>query len=387
MIPVRYNLRSLMVRRTTSLMTALGVALVVMTLFILLGLVAGLRATMARAGARGNWVVLSRGVTTEPWSYVTREQYEIIRERAEAARDSAGMPLVSPEMVTAFNPTPDGRLEESSFTYLRGVYPIAYMVHSGIKIDSGRLPVKGRPELIVGRLLAARFSWLAPGHTIHFGRREWTIVGIFSDRGSARESEVWSDLDLLAQDVHFGSAFSSLHVALRPGMYDPFAAVLTRDSRLNLDAISEPDFYGRQSRLADQMRNLGMLIAAILGIGAAFGGMNTMYAAVARRTREIGVLRALGFSRGDILASFAIESLALALAGGVAGEMLGVIVAIATGLRSRIMNVELFIFSFRFAPPAFLAGLVAAATIGVLGGLLPAWRAARIGVSDSLRTG
>jgi len=387
MIPIRYNLRSLTVRGTTSLMTALGVALVVMTLFILLGLVAGLRSTMVRAGARGNWIVLSRGVTTEPWSYITREQYQIIRERAEVARDGAGTPLVSPETVTAFNPTPNGPLEESSFTFLRGVYPIAYEVHSGIKVESGRLPAKGKPELIVGRLLAARFPWLTPSHAIRFGRRDWPIVGIFSDRGSARESEVWSDLDLLEQDVHFGGAFSSLHVALRPGMDDSFAAALTHDSRLNLDVISEPEFYARQSHLADQLRDLGMLIAVILGVGAAFGGMNTMYAAVARRTREIGVLRALGFSRADILLSFVIESVLLALAGGVAGEILGLIVAIAAGLQSRIMNVELFIFSFRFAPPAFVAGLAAAAIIGALGGLLPAWRAARIEVNDSLRAG
>jgi putative ABC transport system permease protein len=385
MIPIRYNLRSLLVRRATSAMTALGVALVVMILFILLGFVAGLRATMLSAVGPDNWIVLSRGVTSEPSSYVTRQQYEIIRARAEVATDSSGAALISPETVTAFNPTPEGRLDQSSFTFLRGIYPIAFRVHRGVRIVTGRLPQPGKPELLVGRRLAARFPELAAGHSIHFGRRDWTVVGTFSDRGSARESEVWTDLDLLEQDIHFGSAFSSLHLVMKPAMGDAFRAALSHDARLNLDATPELRFYAGQSRLADRLRDLGLLVAVILGIGAAFGGMNTMYAAVARRAREIGVLRVLGFSRGQILVCFVAESVLLALAGGIAGELLGVAVALATGLQSRLMNVQTFIFSFRLDPFAFLAGLAAAAIIGALGGLLPAWRAARIGVVDSLR--
>ncbi len=385
MVPIRYNLRSLMVRRTTAAMTAFGVALVVMILFILLGFIAGLRATMVGAGARGNWIVLSRSVTSEASSYVSREQYEIIRSRAEIAANPKGDALISPEIVTSFNPDPDGPLRASSFTFLRGVYPIALRVHRDARIESGRAARAGEPELIVGRRLAAKYPELTPGHAVRFGRRAWTIVGTFSDRGSARESEAWTGLDVLAQDIHYNSGFAALHIVMRPGMGASFSAALTRDARLRLDAMPERQFYALQSRLADQLRDLGMIVALTLGIGAVFGGMNTMYAAVARRAREVGVLRALGFSRVAILSSFVLESTVLGLAGGVLGELVGVAVVLGTGLSSRLMNVQAFIFSFRLAPSAFVSGLAAAVLIGAIGGLTPAWRAARIGVIDSLR--
>lgn len=385
MIPIRYNLRSLMVRRATSAMTALGIALVVMILFLLLGFVAGLRSTMTGEGEAQDWIVLSRAVTAEPSSSITREQYEIIRTRPEIAADTSGAPLISPETVTAFNPAPDAPIDASSFTFLRGVYPIAFKVHRGIRIVSGRMPVAGKTEMIVGRRLAARFPALTPPRNLHFGRHDWAIVGIFSDDGSARESEVWTDLDLLEQDVHMGGIYSSMHVTLRPAMAASFKAALTHDARLDLDAMPEAQFYAAESQLADKLRNMGIIVALILAVGAMFGGMNTMYAAVARRSREVGVLRALGFSRGSILLSFILESTALGLAGGIAGEILGVAVAYGTGLQSRLMNVATFIFSFRLAPSAFVSGLVVAAIIGALGGILPAWRAARMGVVDSLR--
>ena len=384
-IPVKYNLRSLMVRRMTSAMTALGVALVVMILFILLGFVAGLRSAVLRSTRRNNWIVLSRSVTSEPSSFVTREQYEMIQSRPEIETGFGGLAMVSPEMVTAFNPQPDGPLRLSNFTYLRGVYPVAFLVHRGISVVSGRLPARGQAEMIVGARLAAKYANLRTGSEIHFGHRMWKIVGNFSDGGSARESEVWGDLDVLQQDVHFGNGFSSLHIAMKPAMGASFERALQRDARLRLDAMPEARFYALQTRLADQLRAIGMVIAGILGVGAVFGGMNTMYSAVARRAREVGVLRAIGFSKSSIVASFVFESMILALAGGVIGVVLGVIVADATGLSSRLMNVQMVMFSFRLTPSAFVAGLIAALIIGALGGLLPAWRAARLGVIESIR--
>jgi len=220
---------------------------------------------------------------------------------------------------------------------------------------------------------------------MHFGRRNWSIVGTFSDRGSARESEIWTDLDVLQQDVHFGSGFSTLHIVLKPAMGATLQSALLKDARLSLDAIPERRFYAQQSQLADRMGRLGLVVAAILAIGAIFGGMNTMYTAVARRTREVGILRALGFSKASILASFIVESIVLALIGGVIGAILGVIVATATGLSSHLMSVEMLLFSFKMTPSAFISGLVLAVIIGALGGLLPAWRAARLGVLDSIR--
>ena len=385
MIPLRYNIRSAMVRRTTSLLTVLGVALVVMILFILLGFIAGLRRTVLQAGASSAWIVLSRGVTNEPGSYITREQYEIMRSRPEIATAPSGEVLISPEMVTGFNPAPESPPSNSRFTFLRGVYPVAYRVHPRMRIVSGRWPAHGASEMVVGRKLAARFPDLAPSRQIRFGRRMWTIVGMFADDDSSRESEMWTDLDVLQQDIHYANGFAALHLLLKPGSQERLKRALTEDSRLKVDLMTEKEFYAEQSRFADQLRALGLVVAAVLGIGATFGGMNTMYAAVARRSREIAVLRALGFTRRDVLVSFLIESLVLAMAGGVAGEILGAVVASATGLTSRLMNAGMFIFSFSFAPSAFLAGLMAALIIGALGGFLPAWRAVRVGVIDALR--
>jgi putative ABC transport system permease protein len=384
-IPLKYNLRSLMVRRTTSAMTALGVALVVMILFILFGFVAGLRATFLNANGRDNWFVLSRGVSSEPSSFITLEQYHLIRSRAELAANAHGDPMVSPEIVTSFDPEPDQPLRQSSFTYLRGVYPIAFEVHRGFRLGWGRMPVKGRPEMLAGARLAAKYPNLRPGNQIHFGHHLWKIVGTFTDRGSARESEIWTDLDMLDQEVHFVDGFSELQIIIKPGMGGSFAKALTKDSRLSLDAIPERRFFKMQSKLADQLRALGLVVIVFLGIGAIFGGMNTMYSAVARRASEVGVLRALGFSRGAILLSFILESVLLALAGGIIGELLAVMFASLTGLGSHLMNVEMMIFTFRMAPSAFVAGLVTAVAIGALGGLLPAWRASRLGIVEAIR--
>ena len=375
-----------MVRRASSVMTASVVALVVMILFILSGFVAGLKATMMRTAVSDNWIVLSRGTTNEGGSFISREQYEIIKSRSQIATSPDGQPLASPEIINGFNPNPEAPPTAGNvFTTLRGVYPIAYQVHRDMKIESGRWPTRGSAEMVVGRKLAARYPNLAIGSDFRFGRRSWKIVGTFSDRDSARESEVMTDLDVLAQDIHMKNGFAVMHVVLRPGQHDDFAKSLTTDSRVRVDTQTEQDFYAKQTEFVDQLYSMGLIVALILAIGSIFGAMNTMYSAVARRTSEIGVLRVLGFSRFNVLSSFVIESCVLAIAGGILGELLGIIVAYSTGLSSELMNVGEFIFRFRLTTGAFVSGLIAALAIGALGGFLPAWRASRIAVTESLR--
>ena len=375
-----------MVRRASSVMTASVVALVVMILFILSGFVAGLKATVMRTAVSDNWIVLSRGTTNEGGSFISREQYEIIKSRSQIATSPDGQPLASPEIINGFNPNPEAPPTAGNvFTTLRGVYPIAYQVHRDMKIESGRWPTRGSAEMAVGRKLAARYPNLAIGSDFRFGRRTWKIVGTFSDRDSARESEVMTDLDVLAQDIHMKNGFAVMHVVLRPGQHDDFARSLTTDSRVRVDTQTEQDFYAKQTEFIDQLYSMGLIVALILAIGSIFGAMNTMYSAVARRTSEIGVLRVLGFSRFNVLSSFVIESCVLAIAGGILGELLGIIVAYSTGLSSELMNVGEFIFRFRLTTGAFVSGLIAALAIGALGGLLPAWRASRIAVTESLR--
>jgi len=367
-------------------MTASVVALVVMILFILSGFVAGLKATVMRTAVSDNWIVLSRGTTNEGGSFISREQYEIIKARSQIATSPDGQPLASPEIINGFNPNPEAPPTAGNvFTTLRGVYPIAYKVHRDMRIESGRWPTRGSAEMVIGRKLAARYPNLATGSNFRFGRRTWKIVGTFSDRDSARESEVMTDLDVLAQDIHMKNGFAVMHVVLRPGQHDDFAKSLTTDSRVRVDTQTEQEFYAKQTEFIDELYSMGLIVALILAIGSIFGAMNTMYSAVARRTSEIGVLRVLGFSRFNVLSSFVIESIVLAIVGGILGELLGIIVAYSTGLSSELMNVGEFIFRFRLTAGAFVSGLIAALAIGALGGLLPAWRASRIAVTESLR--
>ena len=374
-----------MVRRTTSLMTALGIALVVMVVVILLSFVTGLRQSLELVGEPGHWIVLSRGTTSEGESYIPREQADILRARPEIATDASGAALFSPEMVVPFNAAVNRPAIQFRAASLRGVSPVAYRVRRGLRLIAGRWPAPGRDEMAIGRKQAARFPELRVGSTFRYGRRTWTIVGIFADRGSALESEFWTDIDVLQQDARFENGYSSFHVVLKPGTEESFRNALTGDNRLTVDAYSEREFFAEQAKVADRLRELVLIVGLIVGTGAAFGGMNTMYAAVARRTREIGVLRTLGFSRESVLMCFLIESAILAVAGGVLGDLLAVALGLATGLNHRLMSVGAVVFSSVFTVDALWGGIMAALLIGVGGGLLPAWRAAHLPIIESLR--
>jgi putative ABC transport system permease protein len=374
-----------MVRRTTSLMTALGIALVVMVVVILLSFVGGLRQSLELAGEPGHWIILSRGTVSEGESYIPREQSDVLRARSEIATDASGAALFSPEMVVPFNAAVNRPAAQFRPASLRGVSPVAYRMRRGLKLVAGRWPAPGHDEMAIGQKQAARFPELGVGATFKYGRRTWTIVGIFADRGSALESEFWTDIDVLQQDARFENGYSSFHVVLKPGTEETFRNALTEDARLTVDVISERDFVAEQAKVADRLRALVLIVGLIVGIGAAFGGMNTMYAAVARRTREVGVLRTLGFSRGSVLTSFLIESVILAIVGGVAGDLLAIALGLAAGLNQRLMSVGTVVFSSAFSMSALIGGIVAALLIGVAGGLMPAWRASRLPIVESLR--
>jgi len=382
-IPIQYNIRSLAVRRATLARTAIGIGLVSMIMLILFGFIDGMEHTVTSAGSSGAWIVLVRGAPGEG-GFINKEQYDIIRARSELGTDSSGTPLMSPELVTGFDPAPDEAL--AKFFLIRGVRPIAYRVHRNLRVVAGRWPSPSSAEWAVGDKLAALYPNLTPPNEFHFGHRMWKVVGIFSDAGSARESEAFADLDVLAQDAHIqGAGYNSIHIILKPGEAASFQAALTNDSRLRVEAKTEAAYYEKVAQFAEQFRAMGLAVAVILGIGALFGGMNTMYSAVARRTREIGVLRTLGFSRGDILASFLVEGAMIGFLGAASGEIIGLVVSASLGLNSRLLHVGQLIFSFRLSPAALTAGVISGIMIGVLGALLPAWHAARLRVVDSLR--
>ncbi len=365
-------------------MTALGIALVVMVVVILLSFVSGLRQSLELVGEPGRWIVLSRGTVSEGESYIPREQADILRSRPEIATDSSGVALFSPEMVVPFNAAVKRPAIQFRPASLRGVSPAAYRMRRGLQLVAGRWPAQGRDEMAIGQKQAARFPELGVGSTFRYGRRTWTIVGIFADRGSALESEFWTDIDVLQQDARFENGYSSFHVVLKPGTEDTFRSALTGDARLTVDALSEREFFAEQAKVADRLRELVLLVGLIVGTGAAFGGMNTMYAAVARRTREVGVLRTLGFSRGSVLTSFLVESVILAVAGGVIGDLLAILLGVAAGLNHRLMSVGAVVFSSAFTLSALAGGIAAALLIGIAGGLLPAWRAAHLPIMETL---
>jgi putative ABC transport system permease protein len=384
MVPIRYNFRSVMERRATSLMTIMGVALVSMIFILVFGFAAGLNQSLRNAGEDRNVIVMARGVTSENESFVPHQSVEILRVRPEIATNQQHQPLLSRESIVGVNVSRTRGAKE--FALLRGVDPIAYQVHPHLQLLEGHWPVRGNGEWVVGRRLLARFPYLQPGTAFHYEHRDWKIVGVFSDNDSARESEAWTDLDDLINDFHWdvGGA-AALHLVLNPGSAAEFAQAIKADGRLSLQAETESEYYAVQAALAGQLRMLGLIVALALAIGATFGGANTMYTAVTRRGREIGVLRVLGFSRGDILSSFVIESVILGVAGGVAGVLLATAVAWATGLTSRTMSVGAMFFSYRPTAGAIVAGVVVAAIIGVAGGLMPALRASRVGIISALR--
>jgi putative ABC transport system permease protein len=369
---------------TSSAMTAISVAMVVSVLTILLGFVVGMRRTVTLAGEHDHWVILQRGVLVES-GYISHESYDILKTMPEVATDPAGNPLLSPEDVNGFDPTPDAPLASSGT--LRSVLPIAYEVHPGIRVIAGHRPERGQFQWMLGQRFAARHPDLTIGSPFRWGRNNWHIVGIFSDNGSARESEVWTNLDDLAAEFHAAGTvnYNIFHVVLKPGEAESFAARLHRDNRLRVDLMSEEAFYLQAAGFSNQIRSLGLAVALVLAVGAVFGAMNTMYSAVARRVREVGTLRVLGFGRGTVLLAFVVESAVLGLAGGILGELLAIVIAYGTGLQSRLMNVGTILFSFHLDGAAIVAGIVAALAIGIVGGLLPAWQASRIPVMEALR--
>jgi putative ABC transport system permease protein len=384
-IPITYNVRSLLVRRMTSAMTALGIALVVMVVVTLLSFVSGLRRSLELVGEPGHWIILSRGTYSEGESYIPRDQADILRARAEIATDPSGAALFSPEMVVPFNAAINRPATQFRPASLRGVSPIAYRMRRGLKLVAGRWPAQGRDEMAIGSKQAARFPELSIGTSFKYGRRTWTIVGIFSDQGSALESEFWTDIDVLQQDARFENGYSSFHVVLKPGTEETFKNALNEDARLTVDAMTERQFLAEQTKVADRLSELVLMVGLIVGTGAAFGGMNTMYAAVARRTREVGVLRTLGFGRGSVLTSFIVESVILAIVGGIVGEALAILLSFAADLNGRLMSVDGVVFSSVFTVRALLIGIIVALLIGVAGGLMPAWRAAHLPIVESLR--
>jgi putative ABC transport system permease protein len=383
-IPIAYNLRNLLVRKTTTAMTALGIALTVAVLLAIMALVGGLRATLSASGDPLNVLVVRKGSDSELVSNFTRTQFQDLKFKPGIAAGRDGQPLASLEVVTVVNlasvENPDG----TNLT-VRGVPPTGVELRPGLHISSGRWFQQGRSELVVGQSAARRFPDARIGGKIKFGRGDWEIVGVMEAGNSAQASELWGDLNRVSADLQRVEVLSSALVrATDEAAARALVNSISDDQRLNMTAMLEKDYYAEQTRQAAPIEFTGLFVAVIMAIGSSFAAMNTMYAAVARRAREIGTLRVLGFSRGSILLSFFLESALLSALGGVLGCLLALpLNGLTTGIGNA--NFSETAFAFRVTPQSMLVGMAFAVVLGSIGGLFPARMAAKKEILTALR--
>jgi putative ABC transport system permease protein len=380
-----YNLRSMIVRKGTAAMTAGGIAMVVAVFVMTLAIAQGFKATLVASGSPQNAIVLRKSATAETTSAVLRSDVPIVESLPQVARGPDGRPLASPELLTIIA-LPRLTDNQPANVPARGVGLQAFAVREGLTFVEGRRFQPGTREVNVGRLAMNRFKGLTLGSDVRFGSQIWKVVGVFVADDAAFESEIWGDVDLFMPAFQ-RDGYQSMTVKLAdPSMFDAFKAAVEGDQRLYLEPQREQDYYAEQSRaLTTVIRVFGSFVTFILAIGAVFGAMNTMYAAVAYRTREIGTLRALGFPPLTIVMAFLVESIALALIGGVLGCALALPVH---GLSTGTTNFSSFsevAFKFKITPALLVGGLIFSAVMGAVGGLLPAIRAARIPVARALR--
>ncbi len=382
-IPLKYNLRNLIVRRVNTLMTIGTIGLVVGVFVALMSLANGLNIALRATGAPENLIILRQGSQTEMQSGVSKEAFQIIQTLPGIARDQQGKPMASAEISVIVNlPRKTG---EATNVTVRGVSETGFALRPQIKLVEGKGRMFQSGEAIVSQKVAERFSGAGLGDSLQLGRRTLTVVGIFDAGGTAFDSEIWAHVNDVADAFDRGGYSSVMVRAENAATRDQLAARIEAEQRLKLEPRSEIKYYEEQTSASEPIRGLGIFVAIIMGIGACFGGMNTMYAAVAYRTREIGTLRALGFSKLSILTSFVIESMILALIGGVVGCLLALPV---NGIATGTMNFRTFselAFSFRITPDLLISALIFSLVLGLVGGLLPSRLAARMPITKALR--
>jgi len=383
-IPISYNVRNLIVRKTTTLMTAAGIAMTVAVLLAVLGLVAGLRAAFSATGDPLHVLVLRKGGNAELTSLLTQEQFQIVKTFPGIATDTDGQPKASLEVVSIITlPTPDN--PDGSNVTLRGL-PMRGVQMRHLKIAAGRWFQPGQREIVVGKDIAERYPAAQIGKRLRFGKGWWTVVGVMDAGKSAVNSEVFGDGNQVAADFNRHDTFSS---ALLEATDEVTAAALAKsleaDRRLNVTVLSEKQYYNAQTVSAMPIQFLGFFVCIIMAVGSAFAAMNTMYAAVARRATEVGTLRVLGFTRGSILFSFFLESVLLSLVGGLLAVLVTLPLNNVTTALGNFMTFSETAFKFHIGPEIIAIGLTFSLILGALGGLLPARQAAKKEILTALR--
>jgi putative ABC transport system permease protein len=385
-IPILYNLRSMRARPVSTALTALGIALVVAVFIGTLALANGFATALVRTGSPTTVLVLRKGADSELSSSINRETASILASMPQAARGTDGRALVSAEVYVVIAAGRIGDTTAMANVVVRGVGPEAWQVRSNVRVAEGRLPASGRNEICLGTKLVGRFPNTGIGQSMRFAGRPWEVVCHFTAGGSAFESEVWGGNEQIMPAMR-GEVFQSVSFRLAdPAAFEDAKRALEADKRLTVDVHRESEFYAQQSQLLGNiLRILAILVTSIMAVGAIFGAVNTMYAAVASRRPEIAVLLTLGFRPGNVLVSFLLESALVATIGGIVGCLLALPL---NGLVTSTTNWASFseiAFAFRITPGLLLAGMAFAVVMGTLGGYFPARQASKIEVVKALR--
>lgn len=387
MIPIAYNLRSMAVRRTTTLASVLGIALVVFVLAAALMLANGIKETLGRSGSPDVAVVLRKGSDVEMGSSIETPTLALILSAPGVKKDERGNALGLGEVLVVATMDKVG-FDGVSNVQIRGVPDSVMQFRNTARIIEGRRAQPGTDEVIIGQRLRGRFKGLELGQTFELRKnRPARVVGIFTHEGSSHESEVWADIDAVRAAFGRAGLFSAVRVQLEsPSKFEAFEAVVEQDKQLGLDALREDRYYEKQSEGTSLFVSaLGTVVAVIFAIGAMIGAMITMYASIASRSREIGTLRALGFSRRSILLSFLLEALALALLGGVLGGLASLLLGSVKFSMMNFASWSEIVFSFTPTPAILMTALFFAGIMGLCGGFFPALQAARISPVRAMR--
>ncbi len=381
-----FNVRSLPERKGASIASAIGIAGVVAVLVGVLSISEGFKAAMKVSGPDDVVIVLRSGADSEMTSGLGREEVRLISDAPGVARGTGGT-LISGELFVIIN-LPKRSTGTDANVPLRGVEKAAIAIRGDIKFVEGRNFEPGKNEVIVGAGAARAFAGLDVGRKIRIGLNEWEVVGLFTGGSGAAESEIWTDAAVLQPAYNRGDSFQSVYAKLdSPQAFQQFKDALTTNPRLKVKAVSQAEFLSEQSSMLTAfIQSIGYFIAVLMAFGALFGALNTMYSAVAARTREIATLRALGFGTSPIILSVMLESLALALVGGGIGAASAYIAF--DGFKAATMNWQTFsqiAFAFSVTPQLLVTAIIWAAAIGIIGGLFPAIRAARLPIAAALR--
>jgi putative ABC transport system permease protein len=386
-VPISYNFRSIRARWTSTIVAILGIAGTVGVFVAMLSLARGFKSTLVASGSTDNALVMRAGSTSEMMGGITLESIKVLQDAPGVARDPSGAPILTQDVVGVI-PVPLITTGTDANVQVRGVSPNVLEVRKFVKIVQGRMFQSGLNELIVGKNASKTYQGLTVGNKIDFAGGHWTVVGIFDAGGSAFDSEVWCDSQIFNQVLQRpANIFQSATVHLAsPSTFQQFKDAVTKDPRMNVDVYREIDYYAKQSTTMTKLITvLGGLVAAIMAIGAVFGALNTMYSAVAERGREIATMRAVGFSSFNVILSFLFEALVISLLGGILGCLA---VLPLNGLTTSTMNFQTFsnvAFAFKITFDLLVMGVLFALVMGVLGGMLPAIRAAIQPVSVALR--